>query len=104
MQLEVYARPRSDQGQLQSAVERALYRFLHPTVGGPDGTGWPFERPLFVSDIYGVVQAIPDVEHIGLVRLVQIDGNGQEQPVTNDSLSLPPGALLCSATHRVIVR
>ncbi len=104
VQLEVYARPRSDQGQLQSAVERALYRFLHPTVGGPDGTGWPFERPLFLSDIYGVVQAIPDVEHIGLVRLVQIDGNGQEQPVTNDSLSLPPGALLCSATHRVIVR
>lgn len=104
VRIEVYARPRSNKATLQAEVEQALYRFIHPTVGGPDGTGWPFERALFISDLYGLVQAIPTCDHIGTVHLVQLDVDGNEVPVTADSLPVPPNTILCSAAHRVTVK
>lgn len=102
--VEAYARRGSNQSSVQTAIERVLYRFVHPTVGGPDGTGWPFDRALFLSDIYGLVQGVADVEHVGSARLVQIDDAGAEQPVSGDTLPVPQLTLLCSATHKVSVR
>lgn len=102
--VEVYARPRTNKGQVQAAVEKALYRFIHPTVGGPDGTGWPFERALFHSDIYGLLQGVSNVEHVGSVAFVAIDRDGNEQPVDGDTLAVPANTLLCSATHKVTMK
>lgn len=99
--VEVFAQPRSDRAEVQRAVELALYRFVHPAVGGPDGAGWPFDRPLFHSDIYGLLQRVPNVEHVGAVQLVEIDEDGQAQPVSGDRLAVPPHTLLCSAAHVV---
>ena len=41
-------RPRrgSTPARLQEDALRALYAYFHPITGGPDGTGWPFGRPV----------------------------------------------------------
>jgi predicted phage baseplate assembly protein len=103
VRVEVFAKPRVDKDAVRNAAERALYRFIHPTVGGSDGHGWPFERPLFVSDIYGLLQQVPGVEHLGGVQLVQIE-NTIERAMTGDSVVVPAGTLPCSAPHVVTVR
>lgn len=101
--IEAFARQGGNREELHRTLERALYRFIHPTVGGPDGTGWPFDRSLFLSDIYGLVQGLPDLDHVGTVRLAQLDREGAETPVAGDTIPLPPLTLFCSATHRVVV-
>ena len=103
VRVEVFAKPRVDKDAVRHAAEQALYRFVHPTVGGPDGHGWPFERPLFVSDIYGLLQQVPGVEHLGGVQLIQIE-NTIERAMTGDSVVVPAGSLPCSAPHVVTVR
>jgi predicted phage baseplate assembly protein len=95
VRLEVFAKPKANKTTLRQDVEQALYRFIHPTVGGPSGEGWPFERPLFISDIYGLVQTVANVEHLGAVHLVQI---------TADQIPLAQNALFCSAPHVVTIK
>jgi predicted phage baseplate assembly protein len=101
---EVFAMRGSNRDELKPIVEEALYRFIHPAVGGTDGDGWPFDRPLYVSDLYGLMQSIDTVDHVGTVHLVQMDRDGNEHPVTADSLSLPALTLFCSAPHRVTIK
>jgi predicted phage baseplate assembly protein len=100
---EVYARPRADRAEVREAAEKALYRFLHPTVGGHEGMGWPFERSLFISDLYSVLQAVPAVEHVGTIRLAVVD-DGVQTAVPGGTVTVPPRGVLCSAEHTVEVR
>jgi len=41
-------------------AEAALFKYFHPTLGGPGGTGWPFGRPVHVGDAYAVLAGLPD--------------------------------------------
>jgi predicted phage baseplate assembly protein len=50
----------------------ALYRFLNPLTGGPEGKGWPFGRPLYPSDIVTLFQQTPGVRYLGVVQLFEI--------------------------------
>jgi predicted phage baseplate assembly protein len=110
VRLEVFARPRANKATVKADVEHALYRFIHPTVGGLDGQGWPFERSLFISDIYGLLQSVANVDHLSSIHFVVIGPDGTERPVTGDTLTVPvtpptsPPTLLCSATHVVSVK
>ncbi len=51
-------------GAVRAAVLVAIERFLHPLTGGPDGTGWPFGRDVFLSELFAAFEAIPGVEHV----------------------------------------
>ncbi len=90
--------------ELQRSAEAALYRYLNPFLGGPDGEGWPFGRDLHVSEVYGLLQRIPNVEFVEEVQItVREPGRtGNVQPVLS-RLEIPPAALVCSYQHRVIV-
>jgi hypothetical protein len=44
----------------QQSAQAALFRYFHPTLGGPAGTGWPFGRPVHVGDAYAVLAARPE--------------------------------------------
>lgn len=50
----------------------ALYRFFNPLTGGPDGTGWPFGRPVYPSDIVTLFQKTPGVRYLGVIQLFEI--------------------------------
>ena len=88
------AQAKADEEAVRREAAARLYRFLHPTVGGSDGTGWPFGRHLYVSEIYARLQTVPGVEYVEQVTL-RVDGREQTQ------VSVPANGLLASAEHRI---
>jgi predicted phage baseplate assembly protein len=83
-------------------AEAALFRYLNPYVGGPDGNGWPFGRDLHVSELYALLQRIPGIEFVDELRIFTRDAaaGGTPQPAP-PRLTLPPGGLVVSDAHRV---
>jgi predicted phage baseplate assembly protein len=100
----VRARPRAGPQRLQAAALEALYRYFSPLTGGPDGTGWPFSRPLHVGEVYAVLQRLPGTEFVEDARLFPAD------PITGDRgqpvqrIELEPHALVFSCDHQVQVQ
>ncbi len=42
----------------------ALARWLDPLSGGPDGLGWPFGRPVYLSEIHRLLDALAGVDYV----------------------------------------
>ncbi|HSL67548.1 MAG TPA: putative baseplate assembly protein, partial [Actinomycetota bacterium] len=63
------ARARTSPHRLQQAALEALYRYFDPIKGGPDGTGWPFGRPIQVGEVYSVLQRLRGIELVEDARL-----------------------------------
>jgi predicted phage baseplate assembly protein len=107
-QVRLRVRPRSDallEAEVQRQAADALYRYLNPFVGGAEGRGWPFGRDLHVSEIFALLQRVPNVEFVDEVQ-VNVREPGRTtgaQPVLG-RLDVPPQALICSYQHRVEVR
>lgn len=38
--------------------------YLDPLAGGPEGTGWPFGRPVSIYELFHLMESIPGVEHV----------------------------------------
>ncbi len=110
-------------------AEAALYRYLNPYVGGPDGAGWPFGRELHASELYALLQRDPLIEYVDDLRVdvsydapdapaghapengagnhagngasgAADDGGGRGRPAP-PRVAVPAGALVCSHVHRV---
>ncbi len=97
------ARPRANPTRLQEDAIRALYRFLDPIGGGPDGDGWPFGRPVSSGELHAVLQKLRGVELVDDLRIFGADPvTGQRGPQTN-RLELEPSALVFSYEHQVLV-
>ncbi|RRR76952.1 MAG: putative baseplate assembly protein [Candidatus Viridilinea halotolerans] len=93
------------EAEVYRQAESMLYRYLNPLVGGADGTGWMFGRDLHVSEIFALLQRVPNVEFVDEVQ-VSIREPGRaagSQPVLG-RLDVPDGALICSYQHRIEVR
>jgi hypothetical protein len=55
-------------GAVEQAIRQRLAAFLHPLTGGLDGKGWEFGRAPQLSDLYGLIEAAPGVDHIVRLR------------------------------------
>jgi predicted phage baseplate assembly protein len=91
---------------VRTAVLQALYGYLHPLRGGPDGRGWPLGRRLHGRELVGVLAAVPGVD-LGQEVTVQLfpadPATGRrEGPV--DWLGPGPDELVLSYDHQVRVR
>jgi len=102
VQVAVAARPNSNPERVRASVERRLYGFLNPIVGGP-GQGWPFGRALYPSDLYACLQGIEGIEFIEALRIFQVHPSGDRTEVTG-RLDVPVHGLIASGEHRVEVR
>jgi predicted phage baseplate assembly protein len=90
--------------EVQRRAEAALYRYLNPYIGGPQGAGWPFDRDLHVSEIYGVLQRVPGVEFVDDVQIGRSEpGSGAKPQMAGPRLVVPRNGLICSEQHRVSV-
>jgi predicted phage baseplate assembly protein len=88
----------------QSRAEAALTAYLNPYIGGPDGRGWPFGRPLHRSELYGLLQRLPAVEYVDAVEVRLVDPSGRTDPrVAPAIVEVPAHGLVCSVQHRVQV-
>ena len=65
--------PGASRVRVTEEADSAIRTFVHPTLGGYDGRGWPFGRALLLGDIHAVLQRVPGVLYVDVVRLVQAD-------------------------------
>ena len=91
--------PAADPDRVRGAIERRLYRFLHPTLGWTDGRGWPFGRDLTIYDLYGLIQGVNGVIFVATVRIVPLQDGVRGAGV--DRLTVPAGAVIYSGRHTV---
>jgi predicted phage baseplate assembly protein len=89
--------------RLKSDAERALHEYFHPITGGPDGTGWPFGRPVTIGEIYSVLQRVPGAEVVDTVNLFGTNAETGESKEATQRLELKPNVLVFSVGHAVTV-
>lgn len=95
------AAPGVDQATVEAEVLARLYRFLNPLTGGPDGTGWPFGRDLFVSDVYQCLQGMPDVQFIRGVEMYAAHPGGEARGDPVEFLEVLAHGVVASSLHSV---
>lgn len=77
-------------------ADLAIANFIHPLRGGYDGNGWPFGQDISVGDIYGVLQKVPGVAYIEVVRLIPVDAVTEQRAEPTDRIILETYDLLFS--------
>jgi predicted phage baseplate assembly protein len=99
----VKARTGTSAARLQEQATTALYRYFHPIEGGPEGTGWPFGRPILLGEVHAVLQRLNGVELVEDARLFGADPITGERGQTATRIDIAPNALVFSYDHQVLV-
>jgi hypothetical protein len=97
------ARARTNLARVEKEALDALYGFLNPISGGPDGRGWPFGRPVQAGEIFSVLQRIRGVELVEDVRVFGANPVTGERGGQTQRLDLGRHDLVYSFGHQVRV-
>jgi predicted phage baseplate assembly protein len=100
---KVLARPRFSTARVEADCVAALFRFLNPLTGGPEGNGWPWGRPLQAGEVYSTLQSVRGVDLIDDVRIFGANPVTRERGPATQRLDLEPTSLLFSFDHQVRV-
>jgi predicted phage baseplate assembly protein len=100
---QLRARRRTAPEGLRDRAIEALYDFLNPISGGPDGDGWPFGRPVQEGEVFAALQRLAGVEMVEDVRLFGANPVTGERGPGVQKLEIPPNALVFSFGHQVRV-
>jgi predicted phage baseplate assembly protein len=100
---QLRAHPNANRERIQTQATSTLYRYVHPTLGGPDGQGWPFGRELMAGELYPLLQQIEGVELVENITLQAVDSATRKVGGAELRLSPQADGLLCSHEHRVTV-
>jgi predicted phage baseplate assembly protein len=103
---DVHARDRYDVDQVHDDVLRALYGYLDPLTGGPDGTGWPFGRSVQSHEVHAALARVPGVDMAQevSVSLFPADPDTGRRQAPVQRLDLQPTGLVYSYEHQVRVQ
>ncbi|MFI5931003.1 putative baseplate assembly protein [Actinoplanes sp. NPDC051494] len=96
-------RPDASAVRLRAEAEAALYRYLDPVRGGPDGRGWPFGRPVHSGEVFGVLQRLSGVEVVEEVRMFPADPLTGRRGDEVTRIELDRHALVFSHQHQIRV-
>ncbi|MGI8683981.1 MAG: putative baseplate assembly protein [Acidimicrobiales bacterium] len=99
----IRARPGVNPARLKDAAVEALNRYFHPISGGPEGSGWPFGRPVLAGEVFGVLQRLPGTELVEDARLFPADVMDGSRGEVTTRIDLEPNALVLSYNHQVRV-
>lgn len=83
----------------QQKIAALLLKYMHPLTGGTDGTGWPFGRPIYVSEIFDTIEKIPGVECVQNVSITA-SGKGIKRDAEGNVYT-PPHSLIYSDAHQI---
>ncbi|MEO8539201.1 MAG: putative baseplate assembly protein [bacterium] len=89
--------------EVRAQVADRIREYLDPLLGGPDGTGWPFGRDLYLSEMQSVVQSVPGVEYAQDVTLYQVDTQTGQSRAAGQKITVADDVLLLSYEHVVTV-
>jgi hypothetical protein len=84
---------------LPRLAQRLLDDFFDPLVGGPDGTGWPFGRPVLATELLALLGGVPGVLFVDELRLARQNGD----PASCSTVSLCPTELVASQQHAITI-
>jgi hypothetical protein len=74
LSVEVRVRVVSASDQVEASLKRRVVETvaqrLDPYRGGAGGAGWPFGRPVFVSELYELLEGIPGIDHVPGVEVI----------------------------------
>jgi len=104
---------------VETAIMDRLNRFLSPLKGGgSDKNGWPFGRPVYISEIYALLDQVKGVDYIKKLTLVRssickpagnggISGQDELECVVDGEeidgdIQMPAYGLACSGKHEVV--
>ncbi|MFI2200189.1 putative baseplate assembly protein [Streptomyces sp. NPDC020192] len=93
-----------DTDRVRDAALAALFRYLNPLHGGPDGTGWPFGRPVQYGEIFGLLQRATGNALVEEIRLFPADPVTGRRGAPADRVDVAAGALVFSYQHQVVVQ
>ena len=98
------ARPRVNVERVRAGALDVLHRYLNPLPGGgPEGTGWPFGRPVQSGEIFGRLQQVSGVELVEDVRLFSADPVTGVRGKEARRIDLDENSLVFSYEHQVRV-
>jgi predicted phage baseplate assembly protein len=97
------ARPRRPIAVVEEAALRALQAYFDPLTGGPDGTGWPFGRPVQAGEAYAVLQQVEGTELVEDVHLFAANPLTGDRGERVQRIDLDRHALVFSFDHQVRV-
>jgi predicted phage baseplate assembly protein len=84
--------------RLRRQVSDAIDAFFHPLRGGPDGTGWPFGRDIFRSEVLKELDETAGVDHVLTLELI-----AEGCPPNCGNVCLRPNWLVASGQHEIEV-
>jgi hypothetical protein len=90
--------PRENQSRVRDAIVAALNRLFDPLTGGPQGTGWPFGRDVYRTEVLQTIDQAPGVDHVISMELLPA---GCEPQCGN--ICLKPTWLLIAGRHQIEV-
>jgi predicted phage baseplate assembly protein len=94
----VKAFPKAAKARVRDQVAAAIDAFFNPITGGPGGTGWPFGRDVYRSEILQVIDETPGVDHVLSLEL-SVEGC----PPQCGNLCLRPTWLVAAGRHEIEV-
>ncbi|MGC1953779.1 MAG: putative baseplate assembly protein, partial [Gammaproteobacteria bacterium] len=86
--VELLATSSQQVAALERAADERLKRLFHPTDGGPDGSGWPFGRRVWESDVLRALADLPGLDRVEKLRFDPKEGTSLD--------ALSPTALICA--------
>ncbi len=75
--------------RLRKEIEQKLRHYLHPLVGGRDGKGWEFGRPVLKTELIHVAEEVPGVEGVDSLEILHEERGVQVEHVRIDDDELP---------------
>lgn len=96
--------PGADPELLRDRLLDALYRYVNPLVGGPDGRGWPFGREMNVGEVFALLAGLEGVLGVEEVRIFLADLRTGERREGRQRARLSDDAVFASFQHQVLVR
>ena len=95
--------PTVDVGRVRQDALAALYRYLHPLSGGPDGSGWPFGRSVTSGELLGVLQHDLGIEIPDAVHLYRAEPGARTRATGwTNKVEIGPGVLPFSFEHTAV--
>ncbi len=76
--VQVARKPNTLADTIWERAENKLKQFMDPIKGGPDGTGWPFGRNVYKSELFHLIENIEGIDH---VKGIVFDGSPTKSSV-----------------------
>jgi len=88
---------------VREEASRVLHRYFNPLVGGPEGRGWPWGRPIQSGEAYTALQEIRGVDFVEEIRVFGANPVTGERGQATTKLELAASAIAFSYEHQIRV-